>query len=370
MCGERVCQACLRAITLPAESFRARAAPGRNGKAQGLACSCCLWELLTKRGVPPPFPEPPGHRRAAAKATCEHPEQVRWMRCCPDCGVERWQADPDAPSCDACGAPSDDLFNACWSCGESFEEDHDPRDAPPELDRPCSSRACAGRVAWPMPHCPWCAAELIWPHTRAGSTCLSCDAPVDPTWAHCTACGADAPLPERCVECDGQLDQAECAARCEACRHLVCGECFGNYALAAPDEPAAKELLLCLTCADELGAQPLAEDEADDDEPAADASPDDPAEDPAETDAREAETAEEAPPAAEPPAPSAWEVLGVAPGVPLAEIRQAYLRLVSQYHPDKVAQLGPKLQALALEETRRLNLAWSELREQAGSGRS
>jgi len=46
-------------------------------------------------------------------------------------------------------------------------------------------------------------------------------------------------------------------------------------------------------------------------------------------------------------------------------VKRAYLLLVAQYHPDKVAQLGPKLQRVALEETRRLNLAWSELRERA-----
>jgi DnaJ-domain-containing protein 1 len=58
-------------------------------------------------------------------------------------------------------------------------------------------------------------------------------------------------------------------------------------------------------------------------------------------------------------------VLGVAPGTPLAEVRRAYLGLVAQYHPDKVAQLGPKLQAVALEETRRLNAAWEQLRHAA-----
>jgi DnaJ-domain-containing protein 1 len=61
-------------------------------------------------------------------------------------------------------------------------------------------------------------------------------------------------------------------------------------------------------------------------------------------------------------------VLGVAPGTPLTEVKRAYLALITQYHPDKVAQLGPKLQALAAEETRRLNQAWSELRQRASQG--
>ena len=51
-----------------------------------------------------------------------------------------------------------------------------------------------------------------------------------------------------------------------------------------------------------------------------------------------------------------------------AEVKRVYLALITQYHPDKVAQLGPKLQALAAEETRKLNQAWSELRQRADRG--
>jgi DnaJ-domain-containing protein 1 len=58
-------------------------------------------------------------------------------------------------------------------------------------------------------------------------------------------------------------------------------------------------------------------------------------------------------------------VLGVPPGSPLPEVKRAYLALVAQYHPDKVAALGPKLQALAQEETRRLIEAWEWVRKQA-----
>jgi DnaJ-domain-containing protein 1 len=58
-------------------------------------------------------------------------------------------------------------------------------------------------------------------------------------------------------------------------------------------------------------------------------------------------------------------VLGVKPGAPLPEVKRAYFALVAQYHPDKVAQLGPKLQALAQEETRRLIEAWEWVRKQA-----
>jgi len=365
VCGERVCEACLRAQVLEAGAFRSRQPPPVDGqrdgqrKVPGFACLGCLWTLLQAQGTQPPFPQPRGHHLRRTQARCAHPRRVRWMRGCPDCGSELgWQVEPDAPTCDACGAPTHDLFNACWSCGESFEEENDPALAHGEaaLDCPCSDGACSGRVAWPMRYCPWCATEQRWPHTTAAGAldCGECEAPVDPTWAYCTACSAEAPLPARCLECGERLEQATCAARCEQCRHLVCGECFGDFTLpAAADGDAARELLLCLDCAEALGAVAVEEASGPVSEEA------DPDEDPEE----EADAS-----APEPPGPpqSAWEVLGVAPGTPLPEVRRVYLALVAQYHPDKVAQLGPKLQALALEETRKLNDAWGELRAQAG----
>lgn len=59
--------------------------------------------------------------------------------------------------------------------------------------------------------------------------------------------------------------------------------------------------------------------------------------------------------------PSAYEVLGVAPGSDAATIRAAYLELVKQYHPDKVAHLAPEFKAVAEERTKELNAAYSEL---------
>lgn len=55
---------------------------------------------------------------------------------------------------------------------------------------------------------------------------------------------------------------------------------------------------------------------------------------------------------------SPWEVLGIGRSTPLAEARAAYFRLIAQYHPDKVAALGPELRALAEERTREINRAW------------
>jgi DnaJ-domain-containing protein 1 len=132
---------------------------------------------------------------------------------------------------------------------------------------------------------------------------------------------------------------------------MVCGECFGDYTLPEAGGAGVRELLLCSTCGEELGASAVSEDAPPASEPRTDEAPE----------------GEDAPPAARdvPPPSSPWEVLGVAPGTPLSEVKRVYLALITQYHPDKVAQLGPKLQALATEETRRLNEAWSELRRRA-----
>jgi len=56
-------------------------------------------------------------------------------------------------------------------------------------------------------------------------------------------------------------------------------------------------------------------------------------------------------------------MLGVGPTATKEELRRAYLRCVSQYHPDKVATLGPDLQQLAEEKTKQIDEAYSVLAE-------
>jgi len=341
VCGEAVCQACLHSGS-PDTSDTPNGGPTPR-RSRGKVCASCLWEASTARGEQPSFPEPPGRRRRAAQAACAHPHAVQWMRCCPTCGAELvWEAEHDNPACDACGAPSHLAFNCCWACGESFGEDNEPGDTAEgyALAFDCRSRKCQGQVAWLMPYCPWCATAQRWqPSAETDApACVECEAKLDPTWACCVSCGEEAPLPEDCFECGAPLEEAECAARCEHCRRMVCGECFGDYTLPKDGGLGARELLLCSTCGEELGASPVSEEAPPASEP----------------------RTEEAPPPSSP-----WEVLGVAPGTPLSEVKRAYVTLITQYHPDKVAQLGPKLQALATEETRRLNEAWSELRKRA-----
>jgi hypothetical protein len=355
VCGDAVCQSCVSTQVLDAGAFRKRAGvPGGDGRrVKGRVCRSCLWEVLVDRGDRPPFPAPPGQRERAARAareSCTHPDVKPWMGFCPGCGDEvAWKAEHGNPACEACGAPSHRFFNCCWACGESFEEDNTPQAVARgyKLDFDCDADDCAGKVAWLMPFCPWCGEAKHWRHSEGSDLeCGECDSSLDRAWAFCVRCGEEAPLPEDCPRCGEGLEEAQSAARCEQCRNIVCGECFDVRAV--PEASGEKhERLLCSTCGAGFDAPSAPEEE-----PAEEEEPD------------EEEPSEPAAPRAPPP-PSPWEVLGVSPETPLPEVKRAYLALVAQYHPDKVAQLGPKLQALAQEETRRIIEAWERVRKQA-----
>ena len=59
--------------------------------------------------------------------------------------------------------------------------------------------------------------------------------------------------------------------------------------------------------------------------------------------------------------PTAWfEVLGVGRYATGEEVRSAYRKLVSQYHPDKVAALGPELRELATRKSQEITSAYRE----------
>ncbi|WP_092760200.1 DnaJ family molecular chaperone [Rhodoferax sp. OV413] len=59
------------------------------------------------------------------------------------------------------------------------------------------------------------------------------------------------------------------------------------------------------------------------------------------------------------PCTAAWyAVLEVAPTASADEIRAAYRRLISLYHPDKVTTLGPELQALAEQKSQQIGAAY------------
>ena len=63
----------------------------------------------------------------------------------------------------------------------------------------------------------------------------------------------------------------------------------------------------------------------------------------------------------EPPKLPSWpEVLGLEEYATLDEIRTAYKRLMSQYHPDKVASLGVELQELAERKSKDIAVAYQQ----------
>lgn len=63
-----------------------------------------------------------------------------------------------------------------------------------------------------------------------------------------------------------------------------------------------------------------------------------------------------------------YRTLGIAANASHAEARQAYRRLMSVYHPDKVAHLGPALQETARQHSLAINAAWERICREHRSG--
>lgn len=60
------------------------------------------------------------------------------------------------------------------------------------------------------------------------------------------------------------------------------------------------------------------------------------------------------------------EALGLSGDLTMEDIRGAYRRRIAEYHPDKVAHLGPKLREVAELESKRLNVAYQYFEEHYG----
>jgi preprotein translocase subunit Sec63 len=58
--------------------------------------------------------------------------------------------------------------------------------------------------------------------------------------------------------------------------------------------------------------------------------------------------------------PGWHEVLGVSAAASADQIREAYKRLISKYHPDKVDNLGQELKDLAERKTQEITAAYRE----------
>ena len=77
-------------------------------------------------------------------------------------------------------------------------------------------------------------------------------------------------------------------------------------------------------------------------------------------------------PMPEPPAPGTphWtQVLELPPDASLEQVREAYRRLISQYHPDKVASLGRELQELAEAKSKDIAVAYQAAVIERGNAR-
>ena len=62
------------------------------------------------------------------------------------------------------------------------------------------------------------------------------------------------------------------------------------------------------------------------------------------------------------PADNPYRVFGLAEDASDAELDLAYRRLISQYHPDKVAGAAPELRAQAEQRSRAINAAYDRIR--------
>lgn len=67
------------------------------------------------------------------------------------------------------------------------------------------------------------------------------------------------------------------------------------------------------------------------------------------------------------PSQEPHSVLGVEKGAKQEEIREAYRRKMSEYHPDKVRHLGAELQKLAHEKSLAIQKAYEILKERGSS---
>ena len=66
-------------------------------------------------------------------------------------------------------------------------------------------------------------------------------------------------------------------------------------------------------------------------------------------------------------APDWTRVLELPADASLEDIREAYRRLMSQYHPDKVASLGRELRELAEAKTKEIGLAYQDAVAERGA---
>ena len=71
-------------------------------------------------------------------------------------------------------------------------------------------------------------------------------------------------------------------------------------------------------------------------------------------------------PDAPPPALDPYAALGIAANASDDELEQAYRRLMSEYHPDRVASAAPEIREIADRRAREINQAYDQIKRQRG----
>lgn len=61
-----------------------------------------------------------------------------------------------------------------------------------------------------------------------------------------------------------------------------------------------------------------------------------------------------------------WNILGLSGNITKEDIRKAYRKAMTEYHPDKVASLGPELRALAEKKSKEINAAYDFFKKRYG----
>lgn len=102
-----------------------------------------------------------------------------------------------AAECYRCGWVVSDFASFCPWCGsdiyeEGFSCEH-PLKAPRGFRYSAHCDAgCGGGVEYPMPYCPWCRADQVWPDDDFDGECPHCERGVNDWMDACPWCGGDA----------------------------------------------------------------------------------------------------------------------------------------------------------------------------------
>ncbi len=63
---------------------------------------------------------------------------------------------------------------------------------------------------------------------------------------------------------------------------------------------------------------------------------------------------------------SSYKILEIGPNVSNTEVKKAYRKMASKFHPDKVHHLGVEFQKMAEEKFKSLNEAYGQVKKERG----